>query len=169
MVNISHVISRITLRQVCCEVGRRLLPNKAISNNSLRILECLTAGDFFEFEMDYYNSDALDKIFDWIKTTMKHVLPVYSVPFMSKHFENAVEMRKDGNLEHYNSHDNYESAYRRSHKIESALLKMQSGIAATIDEALKASFIILDLSTVFDVIDYLILLKCLDCVCINTM
>jgi len=62
-------------------------------------------------------------------------------------------------LEHNDLNDIYQSAYRRGHSTETALLKVHSEIAEALDEGSMTALIMLDLSAAFDVIDHPILLK----------
>jgi len=56
----------------------------------------------------------------------------------------------------------YQSAYCRGHSTETALLKVHSDIAESLDEGSMTALIMLDLSAAFDVIDHPLLLKRLE-------
>ena len=58
--------------------------------------------------------------------------------------------------------DSYQSAYRRGHSTETALLKVHSDIAEALDEGSMTALIMFDLSAAFDVIVHPILLKRLE-------
>ena len=54
-----------------------------------------------------------------------------------------------------------QSAYRRLHSTETALLKIQNDIAASMDSDKVVALTLLDLSAAFDTIDHTILFNCL--------
>ena len=54
-----------------------------------------------------------------------------------------------------------QSAYKRLHFTETALLKIQNDIAASMDSGKAVAFTLLDLSAAFDTIDHSILFNCL--------
>ena len=55
-------------------------------------------------------------------------------------------------------HEALQSAYRRSHSTETALLKVQSDIIESLDSGCVTVLVMLDLSAVFDTLDHGILL-----------
>ena len=70
--------------------------------------------------------------------------PISNLPFLSKRIEKLVARR----IEHL--HDRCQSAYRKDHSTETALIKVLSDISDTLDHESMAE---LDLSAEFDVID----------------
>lgn len=93
------------------------------------------------------------------KDEFKSYRPVSNLPFLSKILEKVVEARLDDHLLLNNLYDSHQSAYRRGHSTETALLKVQSDIADTLDHGTSVILIMLDLSAAFDTIDHNILLK----------
>ena len=61
-----------------------------------------------------------------------------------------------------NTSNQYQSAYRKFHSTETALLKIHSDILAPMDAGKVTALTLLDLSAAFDTIDHIILLKKLD-------
>jgi len=93
---------------------------------------------------------------------MKNYRPISNLPFISKLIEKVVARRIEEHLEHNGLNDIYQSACRRGHSTETALLKVHSDIAEALDEGHMTSLIMLDLFAAFDVIDHTILLKRLE-------
>ena len=58
-----------------------------------------------------------------------------------------------------NTSNQYQSAYRRFHWSETALLKIHNNILASMDDSRVTVLTLLDLSTAFDTIDHTILLR----------
>lgn len=85
--------------------------------------------------------------------------PVSNLPFLSKVLERIVLSQL---LTHLNSNsllDVFQSAYRKKHSTETALLKITSDILKSIDSGDVSVLALLDLSAAFDTIDHKILLK----------
>ena len=61
-----------------------------------------------------------------------------------------------------NTSNNYQSAYRKFHSTETALLKIHSDILALNDAGKVTALTLLDLCAAFDTIDHTILLRRLD-------
>ena len=104
------------------------------------------------------------------------VSPLLKKPTLDK--DNTENYRSVSNLSflskvvvasHLNSHINssntsnhYQSAYRKFHSTESALLKIHNSIPSSMDDGRVTSLTLLDLTTAFDAIDHTILLRRLD-------
>jgi hypothetical protein len=96
------------------------------------------------------------------KEDMKNYRPISNLPFISKLIENVVARHIEEHLKHNDLNDIYQSAYRRGHSTETALLKVHIDIAEVLDEGSMTALIIFDLSAAFDVIDHSIVLTRLD-------
>ena len=85
---------------------------------------------------------------------MSSYRPISNLPFLSK-LKEKVEVRR---IEHHiqiNDHyDRYDSAYRKDHATEMALIKVHCDISDSLVEGSMAALILLDLSAAFDVIDH---------------
>ena len=77
----------------------------------------------------------------------------------SKLLEKVVSKRLDEQVNNFNLHDGFQSAYRPCHSTETALLKVQNDLAEALDQGSTAVLIMLDLSAAFDTIDHDILLQ----------
>ena len=88
---------------------------------------------------------------------IKNYKPVSNLNFLSK--------KQSKQLNTYISREGFshvnQSAYRRLHSTETALLKIQNDIAASMDSGKAVALILPDLSTPFDIIDHNILFDCL--------
>ena len=82
-----------------------------------------------------------------------------NLAFVSKLIEKAVAAQLNDHLLENNLMEEFQSAYRKGHSTETALLRVQSDILHGIDQGKAAYLILLDLSAGFDTIDHEILLK----------
>jgi len=96
------------------------------------------------------------------KEQMKNYRPICDLPFISKLIEKVVSRHIEEYLEYNDLNDIYQSAYRRGHSTETALLKVHSDIAEALDKGYMTALIMVDLSAAFDLIDHPILLKHLE-------
>ncbi|KAK3782377.1 hypothetical protein RRG08_027924 [Elysia crispata] len=89
---------------------------------------------------------------------MKNYRPVSNIPIISKLIEKIVSSRILQHLAFNNLHTNFQSAYKKHHSTESALLRVANDILRYIDNKKSVLLILLDLSAAFDTIDHDILL-----------
>ena len=90
---------------------------------------------------------------------MKNYRPVSNIPIISKLIEKIVSSRiLQLHLAFNNLHTNFQSAYKKHHSTESALLRVANDILRYIDIKKSVLLILLDLSAAFDTIDHDILL-----------
>ena len=94
-------------------------------------------------------------------TELKNYLPVSNLTFMSKIVEKLVSERLTCYLQANNLMPRLQSAYRRHHSTETALLRVVSDIIRAVDSGKVALLSLLDLSAAFDTVDHSILLDCL--------
>ena len=94
---------------------------------------------------------------------MKSYRPVSNLPFLSKLIERVVAARLDYHLCENDLMGDVQSAYRKFHSTETALIKVHSDIASALDEGSVCALLMLDTSAAFDTIDHQILLKRLEC------
>ena len=80
--------------------------------------------------------------------------PVSNLPFVSTSLEQ--------HLRENNLHEPSQSAYRRQHSTETALIKIQSDILEALDNGRVAALVLLDLSVTFDTVDHSILIERLE-------
>jgi hypothetical protein len=96
---------------------------------------------------------------DLDKDILKNYRPVSNLPFISKLLERIVASRLDTHLSEHGLLDTYQSAYRKHHSTETALLKVVNDIIEDLDKGSNVALVLLDLSAAFDTIDHNILLK----------
>ena len=94
--------------------------------------------------------------------SMKNYRPVSNLSFLSKLLENVVVIELNTHINSSNTSNQYQSAYRKFHSTETALLKIHCDILASMDAGKVTALTLLDLSAAFDTIDYTILLSRLD-------
>ena len=58
-----------------------------------------------------------------------------------------------------NLYEPYQSAYRKSHSVETALIRVQNDILQALDKKQCVILVLLDLASAFDTVDYSILLS----------
>ena len=92
------------------------------------------------------------------KEVLKNYRPVANLTFLGKTIERVVSARLSTVINEHNLSDEFQSAYRPKHSIETALLRVQNDILAAMDEGNVTALILLDLSVAFDTVDHNILL-----------
>ncbi len=93
---------------------------------------------------------------------LKHYRPVSNLTYLSKVMERTVVRRLRDHLEESNLHEVMQSAYKRGHSTESALLRVQNDLLMSVDGEGAAALVLLDLSAAFDTVDHSILLSLLE-------
>ena len=88
--------------------------------------------------------------------------PVSNLPFLSKVLERIVNRQIVGYLNDFHLFPDVQSAYRRGHSTETALLKIFSDIIDGIADGKIVVLSLLDLTPAFDIVDHDILLKRLE-------
>ena len=85
--------------------------------------------------------------------------PISNLKFLSKIIEKAVATQLMGHLINNNLEEPFQSAYKRCHSTETALLKVQNDILIAIDNKKCVALLLLDMSAAFDTVDHEILLE----------
>ena len=88
---------------------------------------------------------------------LKNYRPVSNLAFISKIIEKVVAARL---IEHLSSNglmDQYQSAYRKGHSTQTALVRVHDDIVSAVDKGCGVCLILLDLSAAFDTVDHTIL------------
>ena len=89
---------------------------------------------------------------------MKNYWPVSNLSFLSKILEKVVASRLNSYINSSHTSNDYQSAYRKFHSTETALLKIHN-ILSSMDDGRVTALTLLDLSAAFDTIDHTILLR----------
>lgn len=89
----------------------------------------------------------------------KNYRPVSNLTFISKVIERAVDAQLAAHMEQHCLFRPMQSAYRKFHGTESALVKVQNDLLMALDRRKGAFLVLLDLSSAFDTIDHKILLS----------
>ena len=84
--------------------------------------------------------------------------PISNLNFVSKILERIIHTRITEHLQSFPSICPYQSAYRKFHSTETALLRIQNDLLLAIDKRKLSALVLLDLSAAFDTIDHGILL-----------
>ena len=92
---------------------------------------------------------------------LKNYRPVSNLSFISKLIERIVAARLSHHMIANGLYEKFQSAYRKLHSTESALLRVQNDIQQAVDNDGAAVLILLDLSAAFDTIDHAKLLDIL--------
>jgi hypothetical protein len=90
---------------------------------------------------------------------LKNFRPVSNLPFLSKVLEKIVASQLMSHLYEHHLLDPLQSAYRKGHSTETALLKIKSDVDAILDEGDGVALVLLDLSCAFDTLDHATLIK----------
>ena len=90
---------------------------------------------------------------------MKNYRSVSSLSFLSKIIEKVVASRLNSHINSSYTSNDYQSAYRKFHSTETALLQIHNVILSSMDDGRVTALTLLDLSAAFDTIDHTILLR----------
>ena len=93
---------------------------------------------------------------------MNNYRPGSSLSFLSKVLEKVVVNQPNTCIDTLNTSSQYQSAYRKFHSTETALLKIHNDILASMDASKVTALTLLDLSAAFYTRDHTILLRRLD-------
>ncbi len=94
-----------------------------------------------------------------LELELKNYRPVSNLSFLSKLIEKIVANQFVSHLIHNKLMDPLQSAYKKGHSTETALLKVQNDILIDVDNKNVAMLVMLDLSAAFDTIDHRVLLN----------
>jgi hypothetical protein len=85
--------------------------------------------------------------------------PISNLNFISKILERIIHNRINNHLQSFPSISPFQSAYRKFHSTETALLRISNDLLTACNEQKVTALILLDLSAAFDTIDHKILLS----------
>ena len=91
------------------------------------------------------------------KEELKNYRPVSNLSFISKITEKVTLSQISEHLDKSNLRSPLQSAYRKGHSTETALLRIQNDILRSLDKSRGVLLVLLDLSASFDTIDHAIL------------
>ena len=97
------------------------------------------------------------KKFNLDPNDLKNYRPISNLSFLSKLIERVIAARLSSHLSSHNLMSKLQSAYRKFHSSETALLYVQNDILASLDAGYSTALLLLDLSAAFDTIDHSIL------------
>jgi hypothetical protein len=90
---------------------------------------------------------------------LKNYRPVSNLSFLSKVIERVVAKRLNHHKDVNNLSQVNQSAFKRNHSVETALMKVQNDLLQAVDRGKCAILVLLDLSAAFDTVDHAILKK----------
>ena len=93
------------------------------------------------------------------RNEFKNYRPISNLSFLSKILEKIVAKRLNAHIEEQLLSNHVQSAYKRFHIIETALLKIHNDIICNMDNGKVTALTLLDLSAAFDTIDHSTLLE----------
>ena len=100
----------------------------------------------------------LIKKFNLPKEELNNYRPISNLCFLSKILERVIFDRMTRHIQSFHTYTPFQSAYRKYHSTETALLKIQNDLLLSIDKKKVSALVLLDLSAAFDTIDHSILL-----------
>lgn len=92
------------------------------------------------------------------KDDLSSYRPISNLNFLSKLLERIMHNRLLTHLNSFPSISPFQSAYRKFHSVETALLRIQNDLLLAMDRRQVSALILLDLSAAFDTLDHNILL-----------
>ena len=90
---------------------------------------------------------------------MKNYRPVSNLSFLFNILEKVMASRLNSHIITSHTSHNFQSAYRKFHSTETALLKIHNDILSSMDDGRVTALTLLDLSAAFDTIDHTNLLR----------
>ena len=90
---------------------------------------------------------------------LKNYRPVSNLNFVSKLIEKLVASRLNNHLQKHDLMESMQSAYRKFHSTETALLRVKNDILTAFEQKKLVALVLLDLSAAFDTIDHKTLLN----------
>ena len=93
------------------------------------------------------------------KNYLRNYRPISNLSFLSKILEKVVANRLHEHIYNHRLSNDLQSAYKRFHSTETALLKIHNDIVDNMDNGKVTALTLLDLSAAFDTIDHSILLQ----------
>ena len=93
------------------------------------------------------------------KNEIKNYRPVSNLSFVSKILEKVVASRILSHMEANSLSNNLQSAYKKFHSTESAILKVKNDVLLNMENGRVTTLTLLDLSAAFDTIDHLTLIN----------
>ena len=93
------------------------------------------------------------------RNEFKNYRPISNLSFLSKILEKIVAKRLNAHIEEHLLSNHVQSAYKRFHSTETALLKIHNDIICNMDNGKVTALTLLDLSAAFDTIDHSTLLE----------
>ena len=93
------------------------------------------------------------------KDDLSSYRPISNLNFVSKILEKVIYARLCDHLESFTSLSPFQSAYRKFHSSETALLRVHNNLLLATNRRQVSALVLLDLSAAFDTIDHNILLK----------
>ena len=91
------------------------------------------------------------------QNVMKHYRPVSNLSFISKVIERVVASRLLDHMVMNDLLDPFQSAYRKGHSTETAIVHVHNDIVSAVDKGNGVCLVLLDLSADFDTVDHTIL------------
>ena len=93
---------------------------------------------------------------------MSNFRPVSNLCFLSKTLERVVSKQLTTFLQENNLYDDFQSAYRAHHSVETAVLRIQNDLLQAMNVGKISLLVLLDMSAAFDTVDHGVLLTRLE-------
>ena len=93
------------------------------------------------------------------KDDLSSYRPISNLNFLSKVLERLIHNRLLIHLNSFQALSPYQSAYRKFHSVETALLRIQNDLLLAMERKEVSALVLLDLSAAFDTVDHSILLS----------
>ena len=108
---------------------------------------------------DQFKKEYIRPLLKKKKNELKNYRPVSNLSFISKILEKVVASHLLSHMESNSMSNNLQSAYKKFHSTESALLKVENDVLLNMEKGRVTAFTLLVLSAAFDTIDHLTLIS----------